>query len=242
MTKRYYSKRYVRKRRPKRTKYLITGLILMFITLVVVSAYSDIPQLEPIRKQIESFKRGIGGSELLVGETGERGGIAITVRDCRLVDSYYRCWSPQWSGPGVHEISGGEIALPPKGAKFLFIYIKAENVGKAKKTFPKWNPHTPQFISDISLYYAGASMDKHAMFDYSHPTYGKYPRLATEPLTPLYCCAPLLKGCTCERYPGETVEGWIGFEVPEGIEPAETTLEINGLVWKFWSEPTIVPG
>jgi hypothetical protein len=28
----------------------------MFIAFVVVSAYSDIPQLEPIRKQIESFK------------------------------------------------------------------------------------------------------------------------------------------------------------------------------------------
>lgn len=49
MTKRYYSKRYTRKRR---TEYFVIGVILMFIALAVVSAYTDIPQLEPIRKQI----------------------------------------------------------------------------------------------------------------------------------------------------------------------------------------------
>ena len=53
MVKRYYSKRYTRE---KRTRYLIIGLILILITLAVVSAYSDIPQLDPIRKQIEPFK------------------------------------------------------------------------------------------------------------------------------------------------------------------------------------------
>jgi hypothetical protein len=50
MAKRYYSKRYTRKRG---TKYLVGGLFLIFIMLVVVSAYSDIPQLEPIRKQLK---------------------------------------------------------------------------------------------------------------------------------------------------------------------------------------------
>lgn len=253
MAKRYYSKRYKRKRR---IKYLVIGLILMFITLIGVSAYSDIPQLEPIRKQIESFKSGIGGSELLVGQTGEIDGIAITVRELRLANGYYSSWSPQWHGPGVHEISGGEIAQPTKGAIFLFVYIKVENVGKTKKSFPEWHPHAPEFSDDISLYYAGASMDKLTMVERSHPTYGKYPQLLdTEPLTPLYCCVcPSLvyvKEWTCERYPGETVEGWIGFEVPEGIghgpeELCKIRLEVNGLVWKFWDDPEstimIVPG
>lgn len=39
-------------KRKRDKKYLIMGLILVFIILTV-SAYSDIPQLEPIRKQIE---------------------------------------------------------------------------------------------------------------------------------------------------------------------------------------------
>ena len=56
MAKKYYSKRYTRKRSTKRTKYLIIGLILIFVTLVVVSAYTDIPQLDPIRKQMDSFR------------------------------------------------------------------------------------------------------------------------------------------------------------------------------------------
>ena len=52
MAKRYYSKRYKGK---SCTKYLIIGLILIFVALVVVSAYSDNPQLEPLRKQIENM-------------------------------------------------------------------------------------------------------------------------------------------------------------------------------------------
>lgn len=52
MAKRYHSERYPRKRR---TKYLILGLISLFVMLVLVSAYSDIPQLEPVRKQIQNM-------------------------------------------------------------------------------------------------------------------------------------------------------------------------------------------
>jgi hypothetical protein len=125
MTKRYYSKRYTRKRS---TKYLIIGVILMFITLVVVSAYSDIPQLEPIRKQIESFRSETGGFGLSIGDTGVVDGIAVTLVKCEIVDTYQYAYT--WGDI--------ETITPSAGAKFLFAYIKVENVGKVKKTFPKW--------------------------------------------------------------------------------------------------------
>jgi hypothetical protein len=116
MTKRYYSKRYTKKRR---IKYLVVGLILMFIALAVVSAYTDIPQLEPIRKQMEPFKRGIGVSKLSVGETGESDGLSITLVKGELNDGY--TWF-SWGSPSKVE--------PPEGAKFLFLYIKVKVVAE----------------------------------------------------------------------------------------------------------------
>jgi hypothetical protein len=195
MTKRYYSKRYTKKRR---TKYLIIGLGLMFITLVAASAYSDIPQLEPIGKQIKSFKSGIGGSKLSVGETGETDSLSITLVKYALTDSWIE---------RLYDIEH----KAPKGAKFLFMYIKVENIGKTRTAFPCFLGCEDK----ISLHYAGAKMPHawqviDAKFSPQYSVYGR-----------------------CIKYPGDSKEGWIVFEVPEGIELEDTTLEIKGLVWKL---------
>lgn len=135
MAKRYPSKRYPRKRR---TKYLVAGIFLVFAALVVVSAYSDIPQLEPIRKQIMSL--GVYG--LSVGDTGEIDGLAITLIEYDLVNEYVykdEVLASVESWVEVYDIVDNPIT-PPKGAKFLFLHIRVENVGKVKNSFPCWLP------------------------------------------------------------------------------------------------------
>ena len=210
----YLSGRKVYKTHYRHTgvKYLMIGVILIFVTLVVVSAYTDIPQLEPIRKQIESFKGGMGVSKLAIGETGEIDGLAITVDKCELTDSWLDVYTiHKWD-----KITYDTIEMkPPKGAKFLFIYIKVENIGKTKKTFPP--SYACPFSECISLRYDDDIM---------------LPELLGNPLeyNPLYESLGEWGGY---NYPGESKEGWITFEVPAGIEPEGTTLKIAGLVLGF---------
>jgi len=217
MAKRYYSKRYTRKRR---TKYLIIGLISLFITLVAVSAYSDIPQLEPIRKQIESFKSETGSFGLSIGDTGVVNEIAVTLVKCEIVDSYQYAYT--WGDI--------ETITPSTGAKFLFAYIKVENVGKVKKTFPKWSWRSYFLQSgespiEISLSYGGELMEPHWIVC---PSRG----LSAEqhPYFPHYSWSD------DSVYPGISEEGWVAFEVPAGIELDETTFKIRGLVWNLEEE------
>jgi len=167
------------------------GLILMFITLVVVSAYTDIPQLEPIRKQIESFKSGRTIPDLSVGEAGEIGDLAITLVEYELTDSWIDNYDVKHKAP--------------EGAKYLFIHIKVENIGKVRETLPGY--------TDFSLWYAGAEMpySQACWYTRSYPSY---------------------IGRTL-KYPGYSDEGWLSFEVPAGIELEDTTLEIKGLTWRL---------
>ena len=219
----------------------------MFITLVVVSAYSDIPQLEPIRKQIGSFKSGTGGFGLSVGDTGVVDGVAITPVKFETVD-YYRVEYEEieiiYPGKEVdcidYEVIESRGYVYPKvrclkvqtptphpGAKFLFIYLKVENVGKTKRTFPYWSFPLGVNLNEISLNYARASMDPYWM-SYDFLWRGiSWDSVKKHPFSPPYSWE------IHSVYPGASKEGWIAFEVPEGIELEDTTLEIRGLIWRL---------
>ena len=234
MTKRYPSKRYPRKRR---TKYLVAGIFLVFAALVVVSAYSDIPQLEPIRKQIMSL--GVYG--LSVGDTGEIDGLAMTLIEYDLVNGYVykdEVLASVESWVEVYDIVDNPIT-PPKGAKFLFLHIRVENVGKVKNSFPCWLPfpNDPRrlFIScnDISLYYSDSLMDSHAIIYNEGYKMGFYSDECVTLLAKEHSYCPPYIWIDESVYPGRSKEGWIAFIVPEGIELEKTTLKIRGLVWKL---------
>jgi len=234
MAKRYYSKRYTRKRR---TKYFVVGLILIFIMLVVVSAYSDIPQLEPIRKQIMSL--GVYG--LSVGDTGEIDGLAITLIEYDLVNGYVykdEVLVSVESWGETYNIVDKPIT-PPKGAKFLFLHIRVENVGKVKKSFPCWLPFPNDsrrlFTScnDISLYYRDSLMDSHAIIYNEGYKMGFYYDECVTLLEKEHSYCPPYIWIDESVYPGISKEGWIAFIVPEGIELEKTTLKIRGLIWKL---------
>jgi hypothetical protein len=235
MTKRYYSKRYPRK---KRTKYLIVGIFLMFISLVVISAYSDIPQLEPIRKQMESFKSGTSGFGQSVGDTGVVDDVAITLLKYDIVDRYqYTHVRPKYEREkGWYDYEIVETVTPPAGAKFLFIYLKLENVGKIKKTFPHWcapleclDWDSKIHSNEIALHYAGASMDPHWIIFTLNLRGHSWNNIKQHPYSPPYKWT----SSQDSLYPGGYNEGWIAFEVPVGIELEKTTLNIRGLVWRL---------
>ena len=215
----------------------------MFVTLVVVSAYTDIPQLEPIREQIESFKSEIDG--LGCGETGVVGGVAITPLKIKVIESYsyeYEFTSPlgvecirieDTNRDDMIRCLKAKIITPPTGAAFLFIYLKVENVGKTKESFPRWlSPFHDLGCPDvrrneISLNYAGESMDFH-LIEYWNGKWRMKEKGKDNPFSPPYTW------CSFNTvYPGEVKEGWIAFEVPAGIELEDTTLNIRGLVWRM---------
>lgn len=188
----------------------------MFISLVVVSAYSTIPQLEPIRKQIESLKSGMGVSDLYVGEIGEIDGLAITLDRV----NYTKCYDFKvgLTAKGTDRM-GTECA--PEGAAFLFINIKIKNVGKVEKQIPRWViMRVFEEYNDITLYYANTEMKKHRLQPFEHQFNPKYSESG-------------YIGGSIRLYPGVSTEGWIAFEVPKGIELEDTTLEIKGRTWRL---------
>lgn len=238
-----------------RIKYLVVGVILLFIALVVVAADTDYPHLEPVRKLTNSCTTGIlsaytenphlapvrnltasveralasgyrdnpylnplrkliqslrgetGAFRLAIGETGESDGLSITLVKGELNEGYsYNTWS------------GSALEVPTTGAKFLFLYIKVENIGKVKKRFPCSS--TDKFFggNDIAVYYADTKMPQHQIKP--SPTY-----------TPVYSVR-----YGEERYPGLSEEGWIAFEVPAGIELDKTTVKIRNVVWRLAEE------
>jgi len=252
MAKRSYS---LHPAKTERVKYLVAGVILLFIALVVVAADTEYPQLEPVRKltnscesgivsgyrenphlepvrnlttsfeseiisayhnnsQLEpirkligSFKGETGALWLSIGESGETDGLSMTLVKGELNEGY----SYQMG-------LGSAIEAPPEGAKFLFLYIKVENIGKVEERFPCSS--TDRFFggNDIALYYADTKMPHHQV------------KLSLD-YTPVYSVR-----YGDERYSGLSEEGWIAFEVPAGIELDETTLKIKDLVWKLEEE------
>ncbi|RZN37912.1 MAG: hypothetical protein EFT35_05485 [Methanophagales archaeon ANME-1-THS] len=171
----------------------------------LTSAYHDTPHLKPLRKLIQTLK---GETVWLsIGETGETDGLAVTLVKGALNDGYsYNTWS------------GSAIEPAPSGAKFLFLYIKIENIGKVKERFPCSS--TDRFFggNEIGLYYADTKMPPHQIKP--SPDY-----------TPLYSVR-----YGDERYPGLSEEGWIAFEVPAGIELDETTFKIRDVGWHLAKE------
>ena len=224
MVKKYYSKRYTRKRRTKR---LIIGLILMFTTLVVVSAYTDIPQLEPVRKQIESLKSGMGVSKLAVGESDKIDEFSITVEDVSLAHSI-----------NIFFIMNHKLSAP-RGAALLLVKIKVENIGQKRELFPP-----PR--DSISLQYSGVDKQYPNMYTnpdlFSPPFYYISETTGKGGINAPLCCN-LFGNEKIELYPGIVEKGYFIFEVPEGIEPEGTTFRIKGLVWDFGKKPpiTIIP-
>jgi hypothetical protein len=158
-----------------------------------------------------------------VNETGVADDVAITLVTSEVIDSYKYATN-----------SGVETVNPPEGAKFLVAYIKVENVGKVKTTLPRWSkPLDNDWIgpftrNEISLHYDGTSLDPHWLCDTVESRGHSWDRIKKYPMSP-----PYKRVCKEDIYPGSSVEGWIAFVVPAGIDLEQTTLKIRGVRWRL---------
>lgn len=120
-------------------------------------------------------------TELSLGESTVVDGISFTILGYEFTDSYSRC-----------EYNRGETFYPAEGAKFLWVHVKARNVGEVAQNTPS--------KYDMGLLYKGTEIK-------CRSTCGIW--------------GELLERKTYhgnERiYPAVSEEGWILYEVPKGI-------------------------
>lgn len=112
--------------------------------------------------------------------------------------------------------NNGKYEIAPEGGKFLFIKIEVTNIGEVKThrdTLPAYRHTILDFQLDdkerIKLYYAGNTMPGLLHVNEYSPDWSGYGA----------------------QYPGITKDGWIGFEVPAGIDLKKTTLNIHDIKW-----------
>ena len=209
-----------------------TKLILLIMVIVLaVQAYqaqdtiivSGADNINSVVDQLADSDLGRHVFGMPVNETGVADDVAITLVTYEVIDSYKYATK-----------SGVETVTPPEGAKFLVAYIKVENIGKVKTTLPRWStPLDNEWIgpftrNEISLHYEGTSLDPHWLCDTVESQGHSWDDIVKYPLAP-----PYKRVCKEDIYPGSSVDGWIAFVVPAGIDPEQTKLKIRGVTWRL---------
>jgi hypothetical protein len=124
-------------------------------------------------------------TEFQLGESGIANNIAFVVIDYEFSESYI---SEYWG-----------IEYPEEGAKFLWLYVKATNLGEVAQRIPDaWN---------VAILYKGTTIHH----DYAHPKGRK--RYAQSPLE--------------EIYPGVSEEGWILYQVPKNFYISQAKVRVD---------------
>ncbi|HJH25646.1 MAG TPA: hypothetical protein C5S37_02485 [Methanophagales archaeon] len=112
-----------------------------------------------------------------------------------------------------------ETVYPPEGAKFLWVYVIAKNVGEVAR-------EVPDSLYDIKMLYKGEEISTQYLvgseFTRKREIYDSS-GMFSDPL-----------------YPGVTDEGWILFEVPEGIDLSQAKIHVESptnykknVTWSF---------
>lgn len=130
-------------------------------------------------------------SELALGETAIIYGISFTVDRYEFTDSYVT--------------EHNKTVYPADGAKFLWIYVKAQNKGEIAREIPSrdWR--------DMQLLYKGSEIHPYFEFNHEIPPMGgrMYPKYGEE------------------IYPNVTREGWVLFEVSININMSQARLHVE---------------
>jgi hypothetical protein len=121
-----------------------------------------------------------------------------------------------------YEYIFNKTVYPAEGAKFLWVWVIAKNVGEVAREVPD---RTSRF-GDIEMLYKGEKIFTHNMggsaSSLKREIYDS-PGMFSDPL-----------------YPGVTEEGWILFEVPEGIDLSQAKIRVDSptnhtktVTWSF---------
>jgi hypothetical protein len=138
-------------------------------------------------------------TEFRLGESGKANNIAFVVLDYEFSRTY------------ISEY--GRIEYPEEGAKFLWLYVKAANLGEVAQRIPDaW---------DVDILYKGATIHH----DHANPKGRK-----------MYVQSPLE-----EIYPGVSEEGWILYQVPKNfyISEAKVRVDFPPKAGKIFGEKTL---
>ena len=135
---------------------------------------------------------------LSLGKTATLDDISFTVVTFEERDSYYEYYDNYY----------GDVT-PPEGATFLFVYVKAKNVGEVARYVP-----SPSW--DINMLYKGEEIEPERI--------SRAKSVITEPIYN-----------TEEIYPTVTKEGWIAFEVPKGIAPSQAKIRVESPIGRYSS-------
>jgi len=144
------------------------AFVLILCILAVAIGYIALPSEE---------------TDFQLGETGIANNIAFVVLDYEFSDGY------------IHEY--GWTEYPEEGAMFLWLYVKATNLGEVAQRIPDdW---------DVDVLYKGTTIG----YDYAH-TKGKkmYPE-------------------RWEIYPSVSEDGWIAYQVPKNFYISEAKVRVD---------------
>ena len=135
-------------------------------------------------------------TELSLGESVVVGNISFTVVKYEFTDSYESRYPKE---KYTHR--------PPEGAKYLWVYVKAKNIGELAYYIPG--------KSGVDLLYKGEKIwytSPNPWFDEKKMYYGGE-----------------------KIYPDVTKEGWILYEVPKGIEISQAKICTGTRTWRLAS-------
>ena len=129
-------------------------------------------------------------TELSLGESAIVDGISFTILEYEFEDSHRY----------EYEYNRSETVYPAEGAKFLWVHVKAKNVGEVAQ-------NTPSKYYDMDLLYKGTEIRCKS----THSVWG-------EPME-----RKMYHGNE-KIYPTVSEEGWILYEVPKGIDIFQTKI------------------
>jgi len=160
-------------------------------------AKEDILGVEEAKVTVENVKSE--GNYISLGESVEYDGLKVSVIDCIAMDSY--------------ESGYIEPVYPKEGAKFIWICVRAENIGKQEKWLPD--------CDDFSLLYIDSLISFEGSFFGSPSSVNK-------------------EGYTSESVmPGVSREGWILYEVPKDAKAEDILIawECDYDKYFYWEVP-----
>jgi hypothetical protein len=180
----------------------IAGLIAVVAIAVAVMFAGCVEEKAPTPTPTET---PTPKTELSLGESAILDDIEITV--VRFEESH------------EYEYTFNETVYPAEGAKFLWVYVIAKNVGEVAR-------EVPDRSDDIEMLYKGEKI-------FTHNMGGSASSLKRK----IYDSPGIFSD---QIFPGVIEEGWILFEVPEGIELSQAKIRVESptnykktVTWSF---------
>ena len=162
-------------------KFAFIILVLGVVAAVFFVGCVEKPQSVPTATPTPSQK-----TELSLGDSGIVNDISFAVVEYEFADSFLEVVN--------------QTKSPKEGAKFLWLYVKATNIGEVAQYIPDQSSVSILYKGIEITYYTNRGFEEREMYTYAFRLgFGKI-------------------------YPGVSEEGWIIYEVPKGIDISQAKI------------------